>query len=378
MKREDLESIQGWICEVNSLKRVVVSGRRKSHNPRYQRIDIRPVLIRDEIQLQLVGHDGKQDTTKNFKASEFKVEELLNEGYANLLIERIDQTLTIRITKQGDIKVHRSNTVSSDEVDLDHDHKKRRVLPTSDPVFKTLGISSSKGDLIPKQSDKYRQVDDFLRIIESVEKDLGTDSISIADLGCGNAYLTFAVHRYLSTKGVQVKVVGVDSKAESRARNSKIAEELAIENEIEFVASTIKDFPNRKVDLVIALHACDTATDDALAWAVNSGAKVILVSPCCHHKLNKNLKAQDEESELIFNNGIMKERFADLLTDSLRAEILKLHGYRTDIFEFVSVDHTPRNLMIRAVFTGRKGERSKYEKVCTKWQINPYLAKLLD
>lgn len=378
MRREDFESIQGWICEVELLKRVVISGRRKSHHPRFERIDIRPVLIREEMHLQVVSHDGKQDITKNYKVGDFQVEKILNEGYANILIERIDQTFTIRITKQGDLQVHRSISRTEGEVELNHDRQKRRVLPVNDSLFLALGISNAKGDLIPKQSDKYRQVDDFLRIVESVEQEIGSGPISIVDLGCGNAYLTFAVHRYLTTKGRHVKLIGVDSKAESKARNSKIARDLSIASEVEFVASKINDFPIQKVDLVIALHACDTATDDALAWAVKSEAKVILVSPCCHHDLNKKIKPQDEESRLIFSNGIMKERFADLLTDSLRAEILKIRGYRADIFEFVSVDHTPRNLMIRAVFTGELGERTKYESVCAKWQINPYLASLLD
>ena len=378
MKKEDIESIQGLICEPQSLRRAVISGRRKSHHPNYERIDIRPVTIKSELYLQVVSHDGKKDITKNLKPREFKVEQYLTEGYANILVERTDETFTIRITKQGDIKIHRAKVEASGEIDLEHDRSKRRVLPISDPIFIALGIAGSKGELIPKQSDKYRQVDDFLRIIEGIEGEIDSNEISIVDLGCGNAYLTFAVYRYFSSKGRKVRVVGVDSKTESRSRNSKIATELSIAGDVEFVASTIREFPNQEVDLVIALHACDTATDDALAWAVKSKAKVVLVSPCCHHELNKEIKAKDIDAEVIFRHGIMKERFADLLTDSLRAEIMKIHGYRSDIFEFVSIDHTPRNLMIRAIFTGNKGESAKYESICAKWQINPYLAELLD
>jgi SAM-dependent methyltransferase len=377
MKIEDLERVQKWISEVEILNRVVISGRRKSHHPNFERIDIRPVQIRDEIQLQVVFHDGKQDITKNLKVNEFRVDEILNQGYANLLIERRDQTLNIRITKQGNLQVHRAKAQDA-RVDLEHNRKKARLLPINDPIFTALGIANSKGDLIPRQSDKYRQVDDFLRIVESVRDKFGKEEISIVDLGCGNAYLTFAVHRYLRSKGNSVKVIGVDSKEDSRIRNSKIATDLSIQDEVTFVASRIEYFPIQKANLVIALHACDTATDDALAWAVKSNASAILVSPCCHHELNKDIEAKDDDASLIFRHGILKERFADLLTDSLRAEILKIYGYRTDIFEFVSIDHTPRNLMIRAVFTGNMGERDKYEKVCAKWQINPYLATLLD
>jgi SAM-dependent methyltransferase len=374
---EEFESIQKWISEVDSLKRAIISGRRKAYNPKYERIDIRPVKIKEKLLLQFVFHDGKQDITKNFAPSELEIPALIHDGYANVLIERVDETLTIRITKQGALQIHRAKSATVKEVEVEHDRKKERALPISDEIFKSLGIASSSGELIPRQADKYRQVDDFLRIIDSSIDQLTEREISVVDLGCGNAYLTFAVHRYLSVKGKDVRVVGVDNKPESRARNTKIAKELGIANQIEFVASDIAKYPVAKTTLVIALHACDTATDDALAWAVKSEAKVILVSPCCHHDLNKRIAPAGPEWEPIFRNGIVKERFADLITDSLRAELLRIHGYKADIVEFVSIDHTPRNLMIRASYSGIAADRQNYERLCKQWSINPYLATLL-
>ena len=377
MTAKEFESIQSWIIEVDSLKRAIISGRRKSYNPKYERIDIRPVKIKEQILLQFVFHDGKQDLTKNFLPSELDIATILDEGYANILIERVDETLTIRITKQGALQIHRAKANVIKIVVRDHDRKKERALDISDEVFKALGIASSSGELIPRQADKYRQVDDFLKIIDSPLDQLAEKEISVVDLGCGNAYLTFAVHRYLSLKGKVVRVVGVDNKPESRARNTSIAKELGVSNQIEFIASDIAKYPVKKTTLVIALHACDTATDDALAWAVKSEAKVILVSPCCHHDLNKRIKPAGKEWEPIFRNGIVKERFADLITDSLRAELLRINGYKADIVEFVSIDHTPRNLMIRATFTGIAADRRNYESLCEQWSINPYLATLL-
>lgn len=377
MTAKEFESIQSWIIEVDSLKRAIISGRRKSYNPKYERIDIRPVKIKEQILLQFVFHDGKQDLTKNFSPSELDIATILDEGYANILIERVDETLTIRITKQGALQIHRAKANVIKIVVRDHDRKKERALDISDEVFKALGIASSSGELIPRQADKYRQVDDFLKIIDSSLDQLAEKEISVVDLGCGNAYLTFAVHRYLSLKGKVVRVVGVDNKPESRARNTSIAKELGISNQIEFIASDIAKYPVKKTTLVIALHACDTATDDALAWAIKSEAKVILVSPCCHHDLNKRIKPAGKEWEPIFRNGIVKERFADLITDSLRAELLRINGYKADIVEFVSIDHTPRNLMIRATFTGIAADRRNYESLCEQWSINPYLATLL-
>jgi SAM-dependent methyltransferase len=375
---EEFENIQKWISEVESLKRAIISGRRKSHSPKYERIDIRPVKIKEELFLQFVFHDGKQDLTKNFSPSELNIPALLNEGYANILIERLDETLTIRITKQGALQIHRSKNSDMKPVEVEHDRKKERALPISDEIFKALGIASLSGELIPRQADKYRQVDDFLKIIDSSLDQLAEKEIQVVDLGCGNAYLTFAVHRYLSLKGKAVRVVGVDNKEESRARNTSIAKDLGISTQIEFIASDIANYPVNKTDLVIALHACDTATDDALAWAIKSEAKVILVSPCCHHDLNRRIKPAGQEWEPIFRNGIVKERFADLLTDSLRAELLRINGYKADIVEFVSIDHTPRNLMIRATFTGIAADRRNYESLCEQWSINPYLATLLS
>jgi SAM-dependent methyltransferase len=375
---EEFENIQKWISEVESLKRAIISGRRKSHSPKYERIDIRPVKIKEELFLQFVFHDGKQDLTKNFSPSELNIPALLNEGYANILIERLDETLTIRITKQGALQIHRSKNSDTKRVEVEHDRKKERALPISDEIFKALGIASLSGELIPRQADKYRQVDDFLKIIDSSLDQLAEKEIQVVDLGCGNAYLTFAVHRYLSLKGKAVRVVGVDNKEESRARNTSIAKDLGISTQIEFIASDIANYPVNKTDLVIALHACDTATDDALAWAIKSEAKVILVSPCCHHDLNRRIKPAGQEWEPIFRNGIVKERFADLLTDSLRAELLRINGYKADIVEFVSIDHTPRNLMIRATFTGIAADRRNYESLCEQWSINPYLATLLS
>ena len=377
MANSSIRDVQDLIADVAHLNRAIISGKRKSRNPRFQRIDIRPVKIKEQLLLQFVYHDGKQDLTKNFLPSELDVTTFLDEGYANILIERVDETFTIRITKQGALLMHRAKANEIKSVERDHDRKKKRALDVSDEMFKALGIASSSGEIIPRQADKYRQVDDFLRIIDSSLDQLAENRISVVDLGCGNAYLTFAVYRYLSLKGKDVRVVGVDNKPESRARNTIIAKDLGISNQVEFIASDIAKYPVKTTTLVIALHACDTATDDALAWAVKSEAKVILVSPCCHHDLNKQVKPAGKEWEPIFRNGIVKERFADLLTDSLRAELLRINGYKADIIEFVSIDHTPRNLMIRATASGIAADRSNYESLCKQWSVNPYLATLL-
>jgi SAM-dependent methyltransferase len=193
--------------------------------------------------------------------------------------------------------------------------------------------------------------------------------LKIVDLGCGNAYLTFATHQYLRSINIPVQVIGIDIRPESLKRNSEIAAKLAISSTIEFRAEEISSNTVEGADVVIALHACDTATDDAPAWAVNNDAKLMLVAPCCHHDLQSQLANSPTPWQVVTRYGLLEERFADLLTDALRAHILKLVGYRTEVIEFVGGEHTPRNLMIRAVKTGASADMVEL------WNIKPALAQ---
>lgn len=379
---ERIGVLSGWITDSARFRYAIISGRRKGFAPPFQRIDIRPVEIKGEWQLQLISHDGARDTTTNLGAADFDLSHLLSAGYANLRIELDTEVIQARVTKRGEILIHKEEVAKSEPANLEHDRSKVRLLAASDPIFRALGISDAAGKLIPRRSDKFQQVDNFLRVIESTLPSLsGSQVIRIADLGCGSAYLTFATHRYLTNLGRKVEVIGVDSRSDSWERNRLVATELnlAPESKIEFVTSEIKNYPNQQIDLVIALHACDTATDDALAWAVRSGATVILAAPCCHHDLNQKLRAADPIWSFALRDGIMKERFADLITDSVRAQTLRALGYKVEIIEFVAGEHTPRNLMIRATKAAslRADELAALEEFCAYWQIKPQLPHLL-
>jgi SAM-dependent methyltransferase len=210
-----------------------------------------------------------------------------------------------------------------------------------------------------------------------------TDSapLRIVDLGCGHAYLTFAAHQYLRSIGIEVKVIGIDVRTASRDRNNEIAKKLGITNSIEFRAEEISQTALKQADVAIALHACDTATDDAIAWGVRTGAKLMLIAPCCHHDIQSQLTESPEPWSLITRYGIMRERLGDLLTDSLRMQILKLRGYRVEAIEFIGGEHTPRNLMIRAVKTDAvidPLEVNRYEEMISAWKVKPALARLLN
>ena len=372
-----------------AIARIVLSGRRRNMQTVSERIDIRPVSIKEKLHFQVSTSDGRAVTTKNYLPAELPIDEYIRSGYANLLIEGIEESFTLRITKKDEPLI--SIAPGAGVIDLAHDKKKERLLDAADPFLREVGISDASGQIKPSKSDKYRQVEEFLRLLSpalttaieagQIKKPTSTAPLTIVDLGCGHAYLTFAAHQYLRTLGMDVKVIGIDVRTVSRDRNNEIARKLGIVETIEFRAEEIADTALRQADVAIALHACDTATDDAIAWAVKADAKLMMIAPCCHHDIQSQLSETPEPWSLITRYGIMRERLADLLTDSLRMQILKLRGYRVEAIEFIGGEHTPRNLMIIAVKTGATIdpiEVTRYEQMIAAWKVKPALARLLN
>ena len=381
------ESIER-IGNLETLVRVVLSGERRGMVPPAERIDIRPVLIKEKLMLQVASNDGRAVTTKNIDFDGKVILDLLDSGFANILVESTDSAISIRVTKKGEAQIHHEKV--SKTQDLAHDRKKERLLDPLDPYLIEVGISDIHGQVKPSRQDKYRQVEEFLRIlVPTLDSAISAGQIKtpsigspleIVDLGCGNAYLTFATHQYLMNKGIPVHVTGIDVREQARERNSQIAKKLGIEKSIEFKAEEIARVGGSDVDIAIALHACDTATDDAIAWAVKSKAGLILVAPCCQHDLQSKLKEIPEPWPLVTKHGILKERLADILTDSIRAQILKLLGYRTDVIEFIGGEHTPKNLLIRGVKTEAKPEQIeivRYQEMLKELRVVPALAERL-
>ncbi len=393
MSENNLEQIFQELTDTFSksaeLVRVVLSGRRRNMQTAHERIDMRPVLIKEEIQIQITHSDGRQMTTKNYKAQDAPFAELIRSGYANVLLETTSKSINLRITKKGEPLVHRDEVAKVQE--LSHDRSKSRLLHSSDPFLIAVGISDSQGNIKPSKSDKYKQVEEFLRLLMPtlmasisaghIEAPTDSSPLTIVDLGCGHAYLTFAAHQYLREQGIPVKVIGIDIRSQARDRNNQIAKDLGISSSIEFRAEEISETSLKSADIAIALHACDTATDDAIAWAINNGAKLALLAPCCHHDIQAQMNEIPEPWSLVTRNGIMKERMGDLLTDAIRMQIMKLQGYRVEAIEFIGGEHTPRNLMIRAVKTGsipEAAELAKYEEMLALWKVKPALATLIN
>jgi SAM-dependent methyltransferase len=388
-----LEDALGEVVEIlknsENFVRLVLSGRRRNMQTPSERIDLKPVLIKGEIKYQLSQSDGRAMTTKNYSPNEFISLGLLEAGFANIHIEEKTKSLSIRITKKGEALVQRA--IGEFQADLSHDRNKSRLLDAADPFLLEIGISDSSGKVKASKNDKYLQVEEFLRLlVPSLNSAIEAGHISqpsqdkpltIVDLGCGHAYLTFAAHQYLQSQGIPVSVIGIDIRESARIRNNEIAKKLGIANTISFRAEEISETTLKSADVAIALHACDTATDDALAWSVKSEAKLVLVAPCCHHDIQAQMVETPEPWTMLTRNGIMKERLGDLLTDGLRMQIMKLSGYRVEAIEFIGGEHTPRNLMIRAVKTGAvadSAEEKRYNEMASLWKVKPALAALLN
>ncbi len=378
---------QALIGDTKSLVRAVFSGRRRNMQPHAEKIELRPVQIKDQIKLQVIEIAGTTSKTSNIAPDSDLIIEHMNSGFANILIESVTQTMTIRFTKKGDAQVFIE--AAKNQQSLSHDKQKQRMLDATDPFLREVGIADAHGRIKPTKQDKYLQVEEFLRnLVPALTSAVAADHIevsdnkpmTIVDHGCGNAYLTFAAHQYLRETYSLIKVIGIDIREQSRRRNSEIADRLGITDSIEFRAEAIAATEIDGADIMIALHACDTATDDAIAWAINHGSKLLLVAPCCHHDIQMQLIETPEPWPIILKHGILKERFGDILTDAIRAQILRIMGYRTEIIEFVGDEHTPRNIMIRAIKTDAPLDQTavdRYEELVSFWNLTPKLSQLV-
>lgn len=381
-----------------SLVKAVASGRQRNRTVPYRRVEVRYVDVSAGRKLQITSFDSTQSHTRNVGLGPQSVEavdDLVDAAYSHWHVQMISETVQLHVSKKGRPLLHRVTNESPARVDHRHDRVKDRRLPESDPLYHLLGVATADGHIKPTRVAKFRQVQDLLAALDPVVDDalsLGPGPalsrerpLRVVDLGCGNAYLTFAAFRYLSeVKALPIRAIGIDVKAQSRTHNSEVAEQLGMSDGLTFVESTIADADvPQPPDLVLALHACDTATDAALARAVQWGAPVILAAPCCHHDIQRQLTAETGPAayRLITRHGILKERFADVLTDALRAAVLRLVGYRVEVMEFVDSQHTPRNALIRAVRSpaGPLAQTlDAYRELVWQWGVQPALATMLS
>lgn len=335
------------------------------------KMKVRPMEQKGELFFQLELFRNNQAFHENVNAKD-AVEKLLEamKNFKQLQMETLTTEITVLISKKGKVTIKKKQSKKVKEsVGMSHNRKKNYILEEGIPVpfLVDLGVMTQEGKVVNSRFDKFKQINRFLEFIEDVLPKLPKNrEVSILDFGCGKSYLTFAMYYYLhEMKKYDIRIIGLDLKTAVIKNCNALAEKYGYEK-LKFLEGNIADYTGTDhVDMVVTLHACDTATDFALAKAVGWGARVILSVPCCQHELNKQMKLQktgrSKELEPVLKYGILKERMAALFTDELRAQYLEREGYDVQVLEFIDMEHTPKNLLIRAVKTS--GKAMSYKNV---------------
>lgn len=380
--------------EVRSLATTVVQDRLidatiRGHRPgattSLQRVRIRPVSIGDADVIQFEEFDGTNTQVVNvdIEAATERIVHLFGSGMKTAFIRTTTGDIQVTISRRG--KVQQVRHAASRKVSTtQHDRQKRHLIAESAPFLRHVGISTDNGTVRPNARDKFRQVQQFVGILDHLVADHDhATPLRIVDLGCGSGVLTLAAHHHLMASGVNVHTIGIDLKGKLMAQLNSTVEQLGWST-IEFVTEAISQWqpkPGAQPDLVIALHACDTATDDAIAQAVAWKSSHLLVAPCCQHDLQRQIDQSHIPPgfESLVRHGIVRERLGDLLTDTFRADVLAALGWRTDVIEFVDNQHTAKNIMIRASQTGELDEpaRTRALQLAAEWSVQPALIHLL-
>lgn len=368
--------------EENLLISGVLSNPRKGVTE-YKKVTVKPVVLKEELKFQFAYILDRNTVHKNLNTDD-AIEELkdLFNIYKQGVLYTGEGDYQILINKKGKVKIIKNKATKTIDLNaLTHNRKKKYVIEEGVPCdfLERLGVMDSEGNVFKSKFDKFRQLNKYLEVMEGSLKTLDLSrKLRIVDFGSGKAYLTFALYWYLVQKlGVEVEIVGLDLKKNVIELCNNIADELGYKD-LSFKMGDIKGYTEfDEVDVVITLHACNTATDDAIVKAVKWNAKLIMTVPCCQQELFKQIDS--EVMSPLMKHGTIKERIASLVTDSIRGNLLEALGYNVEIFEFIETEHTPKNLVIRA---GNKGKASKkaldeYKTFRDQWNLTPYLEKAL-
>ena len=349
-------------CIQKNLIDLTISGLKKKNEELPVKIKVRPVAMKDKIEYQVSEFIGRKVFHKNYKKDELKkkITDWMQVDYKQAQFTMTDATAQILSGKHSQTVKYKKCKEVRVQRDLSHNRTKRYILPEGTPVgfLIDLGVMTKEGKIVRQKYDKYRQINRFLEFVEDILPQLSKErEQTIIDFGCGKSYLTFAMYYYLKElKGYDIRIIGLDLKEDVIAHCNELKDKYGY-GKLSFLVGDIASYTDvDAVDMVVTLHACDTATDYALAKAVQWGAKVILSVPCCQHEANRMM--ENELLQPVLQYGILKERMAAIMTDAVRANLLTAKGYDTQILEFIDMEHTPKNLLIRAVYTGKDSENA--------------------
>lgn len=389
---EEISRLLTEILNIDFIRAVISNPRDKTG---IIKIKARPLEKKGELFFQLESFTRTQAFHENLSGTDAcrRLTEYMGQ-FGQMQIETVQEECTVLVSKKGKVTIKRKRRQkAAAPADRSHNRKKHYILEEGIPVsfLQDLGVMTEEGKIVRTKTDKFRQINRFLEFVEDIlpRLDKGRE-LTILDFGCGKSYLTFAMYYYLhDLKGYDIRIIGLDLKSEVIAHCGKLAKKYGYEK-LTFLEGDIADYDGvDQVDMVVTLHACDTATDYALAKAVGWGAEVILSVPCCQHELNaqfaedrEQTKEQTERESClapVMDYGLLRERFAALATDGLRAKYLESVGYETQVLEFIDMEHTPKNILIRAVKSGKENEKAAEEiKKCIQFLgVSPTLGRLL-
>lgn len=376
------KALEDSITKDNFVKITLSKPSRKQDG--LQNVYIRLITIKEEQKLSFTYRYKTNDQVKNYSLEETKekITELLDHNFRIITLFKLNEDYSLRISKKGKIATVKTHPSFANKLPDTHDQPKQKRAELG-KYLNLLGITDNNGVVIPKMADKYKQINKYLEIIEGLIKhaDL-SKTISIVDMGSGKGYLTFALYDYLTNQRKrEVTIKGIEIRQELVDFCNKTAKECGFDG-LTFESNTIQNYKPKKIDILIALHACDTATDDALSKAIKADAQLIITAPCCHKQIRQQLKGKEQESPIL-KYGIFKERQFEMVTDTIRALILEKHQYNTKVFEFISNEHTRKNVML----VGQKSNKKPDTKVLSdkinglKKEFNiesHYLEEILD
>lgn len=348
-----------------------------------EKIKIRPVLLKDQLKFQVTFYRGTKVIHKNYEKKELltDIPLWLGEYFKQMQAEYGDMQASVLVSKKGKVTIKAKRTGCKKQAVLEHNRKKKYILEEGKPVpfLVDLGVMSQNGKIIHAKYDKFKQINRYLEFVDDILEQLPKDrEVTIVDFGCGKSYLTFALYYFLrELNGYQVSIIGLDLKEDVIEHCNNLSKKYGYQDKLKFYVGDIAGYNALKsVDMVVTLHACDTATDYALAKAVGWGAQVILSVPCCQHEVNKQL--QNDMLAPVLKYGLIKERMAALMTDAIRAQLLEEQGYQVQVMEFIDMEHTPKNILIRAVKDKKAGRNQKLDNCMKELHVQPTLSGLLE
>ena len=366
MMAENIEIFLNQVAattEQSTLVKMTLSKPADKHDE-LRNVYVKPVLIKEKRCFAFTYHYERRDEVKNYDASQMLelLREMLPERFLNAVLFTVNEDVALLVSSKGKATLQTKRVRESREQNLDHDKQKNRLINPANPWWYQLGLTTREGKVTADMQHKFKQICKYAEIVESLVKPMRLDGTAhVADMGAGKGYLTFALHELLTQRlHLDVDIKGVEIRPDLVLKINEIIKSDHLKG-LEFVESSIEAFRPDKLDVLIALHACDTATDDAIAKGIRSGAKLIVCAPCCHKQIRREMELSGVK-DAVTRYGIFLERQAVMITDTIRALILEYFGYKTQVMEFIEMEHTPKNVLLVGIRTDKTPDKLMISK----------------